>query len=536
MNHSCINGVVGLIFFILTIHFMVYPVCAAYCITPIESLTVVDKCLPFTPSHYIAVLFGHDTIIDLWHCSATCHDPWNSQDELSLRLEMERWIRANRTVGMFPEAYQFVKDELMRLTNNLQGDSQHPQSLTNIRAILANDTLKDMPWLLVSNETLKEAHIFYHRYVKQRPIVRVLHLTKDTGTPDMIYAYLRRVSDWWIETERRVLQDPRAVAPFLPWISLDPLVGPPLSSTDPAALEWLSRRNWTFNSNKGRNYPKHRQFLLTPSRIPLPTALVYYYKEDCAVCEVFGVAFDLLPLLYRRMCGYGHLSIVSCSPLVIFIRSGVDTVPRKVPTLMLHGLQLPLSSQVPAYFPVIFDVLALLILNDSFEGVDVSLGYQPQVVEVLVKILLRMVDWDIVEPRRLSPAEAAQYELEEKMAEKEWSESFTNTRNITNINDTTSTTENNSHHDDAYDHHHHHKKKMRNRTRRRRTVVTLESELRRVVKFHVNELWGNNSAKVETLGPLSSSMTEPQWFKTMCILLTLFWFVLIVWKPGNTNS
>ncbi|ORC92276.1 uncharacterized protein TM35_000044900 [Trypanosoma theileri] len=537
MSSSCINGVVGLIFFICTIYSVTCPVFAAYCVTPTEESLTVDKCLPFTPSHYISALLGHDTIADTWHCSATCHDPWNPHDELSLRLEMERWIRANRTVGMFPEAYQFVKDELMRLTNNLHGDTENPQGVTHIRATLANATLADMPWLLVSNKTLRKAHLYYHRYVQQRPIVRVLHLTKDTGTPDMIYNYLRRVSDWWTETERRVVQDPRATVPFLPRISLDQLVGPALSSTDPATLEWLSRRNWTSTPIKGRKYPKHRQFLLTPSRIPLPTALVYYYKEDCAVCEVFGVAFDILPLLYRRLCGYGHVSIVSCSPLVIFIRSGVGTVPRKVPTLMLHGLQLPSTVQVPAYFPVILDVLALLIVNDSFDGVEASLGYQPQVVEVLVKILLRMVDWDMVEPRRLSAAEAAQYALEEKMAAQEMSQSFTNTSNMTNINSTTAATEGVGKGEGGENHSLADlKQKMMNRTRRRRNVVTLESELRRLVTFHLKELWGNSSAKVESMAPLSSSMSEPQWFKAMCALLTVLWFVLMIWKPGNVNS
>lgn len=350
----------------------------------------------------------------------------NAADFLSLRAEMGAWVRANRTVGMSPSAYEAVvrgaaavlghngsllHDPVVEVPadalESRDGDvvrSRGADGVSGVGAATAppvnwtariqqcrrrsrciqqvaqqayrqhaNASLRSSPALLVSNATFARAQRYYEHAVFSSTIVRSFQLDPGTTAADFdrnLRDLLRSVQQLWDEvvseaaTEAATPAPAAAVeafegqadplrfendvddndsrdnassqrkpssssipAPYLPFVRETDFTGPRLPET---------RRLTRFDPD----YPspsRHSGMRLQALRRILPTAILYQSSPDCTSCDVFDRAFDVLPAVYKRMCSRGYRSIVSCSPVTLFLRTSHVRPFQLVPSLELYA-------------------------------------------------------------------------------------------------------------------------------------------------------------------------------------------------------
>ncbi|EKG07520.1 hypothetical protein TCSYLVIO_001349 [Trypanosoma cruzi] len=524
MPRNCVSVFFVLLEILLVLCFVALPVAGAYCVTPTE--IPANVCPSFTLTDQLSALFGRDTAVASCYCGRVCQTSWDARQELSLRWEMERWIRANRTAGMFPEEYEFVMDELVRLTTPLRGDEPwHVRQEKELYAKRANATLRDMPWLLVSNGTFKRAQDFYHRNVRQRHIVRSFHLSRETSRPGIIRFYLQEVAGWWAEAEKRVSRDLRVAAPLLPWISLEQLIGPPMTPAEIPQPEMAGRP--AAAATKVPAPMQRRSFRFAPARLRAPTAMVYYYSDDCVLCEALGVAFDVLPLIYRRLCEYGHSSIVSCSPLFLFFRASAELSGFRTPAIALHGVELGVEPNWMPPMSILYDIDELVNPADAFGFLTLSVPVNTSLQETLVSLIRPLVALHVINLRYLSSDEITELgRLAYKIMKQKKRQQQQNA-SAENSSDTKGAilSEDDEGKDEASE------ERNRDLAWQQGRVITREDYLHEVVVFHMRELWGNSTAEVESNEFLLWSQLEPPWIMVVSSVLSVLWLLILICVP-----
>ncbi|RNF07626.1 hypothetical protein TraAM80_03223 [Trypanosoma rangeli] len=523
MTRPCVSGFGVLLGFLLVLGLFALLAVDASRAAPTE--IIANVCPTITLTDHLSALFGHDTDVASSYCVRAGQRSWDARQEFSLRWEMERWIRANRTAGMFPESYQFVRNELRQFTTLLQGDEPlQVRQEKEIYAKRANATLREMPWLLVPNSTFAEAQQFYHRNVRQRPIIRSYHLSRELSTPRIIHDYLQEVTGWWAEAEKRVSRDPRVAVPLLPQISLDKIIGPPITTADIPQPEKAGHH--ASAASKRLTPMSRRSFRFSPPRRPLPTALVYYYTEGCVFCEAVGVAFDILPLIYRRLCESGHHSVVSCSPLLLFFRARGDFLGKWLPTVAIYGVNATPFPVLPPYSSYVAEI-------EEFEDPVDFYGFReealfranmtlPEILEQLVG-LLEM--YDVIQLRKFSSAEVAELGqlVHAKTKQNKWQHqqkasmgnAFSYARFVLSASDETRTEGMKETKDDL--------------TWQYQHMVKVKAYLHSAVMVHMWELWGNSTAEVETKVPLNWSQLEIPWVVAASAVLSVVWLVVFIY-------
>ncbi|RNF14488.1 uncharacterized protein Tco025E_05820 [Trypanosoma conorhini] len=514
MPRRCLSVFLALPGFLLVLAWVAFPAAAASGVAPTDA--TANVCPTLTLADHLSALFGRDTALSSWCCTPVCQTPWDASQEVALRWEMERWIRANRTVGMFPESYQFVKEELMRLTTHRPGDGPlHVGEEKEIYAKRANATLREMPWLLVSNSTFDAAQQFYQRNVQRRPIIRFYHLSPESSAPGQIYDYIQQVAGWWAEAERRVSRDPRVAAPLLPWISLEKLIGPPVAPADSSQTETPGPHTAPA-SKRPTPMPRH-SFRFHPPLRPLPTTVVFYYTRNCIFCARMGVAFDLLPLLYRRLCEYGHRSVVSCSPLVLFFRVRRDFYGKWSPTFAFHGVNSRPIPEVPVLASFVSEMDEVLDPVGSygfhelrFARADIAL------LEMLEKLVGFLQMYDVIQLRLFSGAEVAALDglaRAKKQQEKRQQQSAAPASNESGAAGV--------------------EEKEEDLMWQNQHLVEVKAYLHQVVMFHVRELWGNSTTEFEKLVPRNGSQLEITWVVAVSAVLSVVWLAVLICVSKN---
>jgi hypothetical protein len=295
----------------------------------------------------------------------------NAAEFLSLRAEIGAWVRANRTVGMNPSAYEaavrgaaavlglngslldtpFVELPValeggvtpLNWTNRLQRcrDDVHCIRETARAAYRhhANTSLAAAPTMLVSKLDFRRAQRYYEQAVFSSSIVRAFHLHPATTTRGFSRALrnlLRAVQQTWDAVAREAAEEVgesegRAgtvvAAPYLPVLRETDITGPRRPET-----RRLRHHNPAYPS-PSRDAGVRLQAL----RRVLPTAVLYESNPDCTSCAVFDQAFDILPAVYKRMCSRDYRSIVSCSPITLFLRTTHVRPFRRLPAVELYA-------------------------------------------------------------------------------------------------------------------------------------------------------------------------------------------------------
>ncbi|CCW62014.1 unnamed protein product [Phytomonas sp. EM1] len=289
------------------------------------------------------------------------YEPRHTLALLSLLPEIELWLRANRSIGMHPFAYQHVISKIEAFTNvsitslvkpmdaNFSAEglsSFHNKTeeagcesvemcfwkkIAPLYAQHARNVLSRMPWLIVNNSVFQEALSAYETRVYRGTIIR--SFTFVTSSEARVERLLRLVQCLWDRVDRRLSWRPPP--PLLPWIDLDKVIGPPRRIPKPTADVAGSPTIATRKALEA--IPIRARYRHHPWKQVLPTAVVYRYSEKCKSCDVYGKAFDLLPAIYRRICEHGHYSIVSCSPLILFIRMRETRMFRRLPSLSVYA-------------------------------------------------------------------------------------------------------------------------------------------------------------------------------------------------------
>ncbi|KPI86187.1 hypothetical protein ABL78_4740 [Leptomonas seymouri] len=300
----------------------------------------------------------------------------NAPEFLSLRAEMGAWVRANSTVGMNPSAYEAVvrgADAVLGLNASLFNAPfvELPPSLASLSGtaqinwtqrfhecrnssrciqqvaqdayrLHANSSLRAAPHMIVSNTTFTRAQKYYETAVFPSTIVRTFNLDPATTSSSFdrnLKELLRSVQQMWDDVVREVAEEAEGTrdegsgrtspipAPYLLFLRETDITGPERPETkrlgfvDPA-------------------YPRpsrHSGMRLQALRRILPMAVVYQTSADCTTCDLFNGAFDILPAVYKRMCSRGYRSIVSCSPVTLFIRTTHVRPFQLLPSMELYA-------------------------------------------------------------------------------------------------------------------------------------------------------------------------------------------------------
>ncbi|KAG5466729.1 hypothetical protein LSCM1_00905 [Leishmania martiniquensis] len=313
----------------------------------------------------------------------------NAAEFIALETEIRRFVRVSHTIGMHPPQYgdvlSAVADILdLNLTADLlppHGDGPLPimadgpgmervdrecemnpacvqQCVLNEYRRHANRTLEASPHLIVSYATFARAMAYYRKNLVPSVIVRAYDLTASPSSSFQqdLAGLLRTVQHMWDSATREAEQEHHDTAdkdeeasasaanitasggskrpsqslsqPFLPFIKVTDLTGPPMLSR--VLSPFLHNRPEPPSRGSGgiRQRPLHRV---------LPAAIVYHTSPSCASCEVYGRAFDLLPSLFKSLCNRPHVSMVSCSPLTLFLRTTHTSMFDLVPSIDIYA-------------------------------------------------------------------------------------------------------------------------------------------------------------------------------------------------------
>ncbi|GET92657.1 hypothetical protein, conserved [Leishmania tarentolae] len=307
----------------------------------------------------------------------------NAAEFIALEMEIKRFVRANHTLGMHPPHYGDVLGnvaDILRL--NLTADLLPPNGNGPLpiiaegpgmesvdqecernpiclqRHILneyrrhANRTLKASPNLIVSDATFARAMAYYQKNLASSIIVRAYDLIPDSSNSFQhdLAGFLRIVQKMWDTAKWEVEREEEDAAaedgvlalrsanvtdaskgksvsssivrPFLPFIKVTDFTGPPMLNRESSFFIQDPPEPPVRGSGSTRQRPLHRV---------LPAAIVYHTSPSCTSCEVYDRAFDLLPSLFKGLCSHTHVSMVSCSPLTLFLRttqmSAFDLIP-----------------------------------------------------------------------------------------------------------------------------------------------------------------------------------------------------------------
>lgn len=289
----------------------------------------------------------------------------NALDFLSLQAEIGAWVRANRTVGMSPSAYEAVvrgAAAVLGLNTSLlntrfveipEEDFAMPVNWTHrmqmcnwssscIQQIAqaayrqhANASLRARPATLVSNATFTRAQQYYEHVVFPSVIVRTFDLDPTTTTYNFdrnLRGLLRAVQQTWDaavrEAEAEAQSNPNFIAtPYLPYVRETDITGPPRRET------WRLASSELAYSRPSR----HSGLRLQPLRRIMPAIVLYQTNPDCTSCDILDHAFDILPAVYKRMCSHGYRSIVSCSPITLFLRTTHVRAFQLLPAVELYA-------------------------------------------------------------------------------------------------------------------------------------------------------------------------------------------------------
>ncbi|KAG5492020.1 hypothetical protein GH5_00923 [Leishmania sp. Ghana 2012 LV757] len=313
----------------------------------------------------------------------------NAAEFIALEAEIKRFVRVSHTIGMHPPHYgdvlSTVADILdLNLTADLlpsHGDGPLPimadgpgmeivdleceknpvclqQRALNEYRRHANRTLEASPHLIVSYATFARAMAYYRKNLVPSIVVRAYDLTTSSSNSFQqdLAGLLRTVQHMWdtatreVESEHEDTADkdeavaaeeatitdsrgqrraaPSSPQPLLPFIKVTDFTGPPqLNRVQP--LFFHDRPEPPSRGGGGtRQRPLHRV---------LPTAIVYHASSSCASCEVYDRAFDLLPSIFKGLCNHPHSSMVSCSPLTLFLRTAHTSMFDLVPFMDIYA-------------------------------------------------------------------------------------------------------------------------------------------------------------------------------------------------------
>ncbi|KPA86066.1 hypothetical protein ABB37_00334 [Leptomonas pyrrhocoris] len=303
----------------------------------------------------------------------------NALDFLSLQAEMGAWVRANRTVGMNPSAYEAVvrgaaavlglkasllEKPLVEIPARLaslsdvgqvnwtlsltqcSNDSSCIQQVTqDAYRLHANASLRAAPHMIVSNATFTRARKYYAQALFPGSIVRSFQLDPATTRYSFdrnLRGLLRAVQQMWDgvtreaeaeskESERRGEGDSSRASsipgPYLPFLRETDITGPERPET----------KHLTFTDPAYPRHLRHSGVSLQPLQRILPTAVLYQTSADCTSCGLFDRAFDILPAVYKRLCNHNDGSIVSCSPITLFIRTTHVRSFQMLPSMELYA-------------------------------------------------------------------------------------------------------------------------------------------------------------------------------------------------------
>ncbi|KAG8343940.1 hypothetical protein TRVL_05231 [Trypanosoma vivax] len=465
-----------------------------------------------TQEDYLAVLFRRDTMLASWYCSAVCHKAWGARDERLMRLEMEWWIRANHSVGMFPEAYDHTMKEIMRVRSRQPGDRNQSLAEQTKFASQVNKTLNRMPWLHVSSETVARAFRSYNLHVRRMHIVRAINLEDGFGEYADIVSYQQAVETWWAEESKRVERDPRLPPPLLPWVEPQTFLGSTPFSTNGSGI-----------GAQQPTPPEFAKFPFYPPPVSTPVSVVYHYEEDCEACEVFGAAFELLPLIFRRLCDHGHHFIVSCKPVVLFF----SAVPRKsnllVPRLLLYGVDGWTASLASPFSTLMASLSALFGVDLEVNNVEVTPSAATSTADALLQLLAWLARWKVIQLRYVTPSELTRHVLREEDVGQQ--ESLSGRTGRVDSGTPTGRAER--------------KGSTGNLggppTTANRTTTLFEG-LHYAVRFHMDEIFGHGSSAADEWRYSTWAQMEPWWLKAFSISFSLIWLAKFVLNRDNAAS
>ncbi|CAJ1992960.1 hypothetical protein conserved [Leishmania donovani] len=307
----------------------------------------------------------------------------NAAEFIALETEIKRFVRANHTLGMHPPHYGDVLSSVadilgLNVTADLlppDGDGPLPimadgpgmesvdqecesdpiclqRGALNEYRRHANRTLEASPHLIVSDATFAQAMAYYQKNLVSSIVVRAYDLMSGPSHSfeHDLAGFLRTVQQMWDAATREVEREegnaaakdetvalrganitdsskgrralPSLSQPFLPFIKVTDFTGPPMLNRARSIFFHDRPEPPLRGSGSTRQRPLHRV---------LPAAIVYHTSPSCASCEVYDRAFDLLPSLFKGLCSRPHVSMVSCSPLTLFLRTtqigAFDLVP-----------------------------------------------------------------------------------------------------------------------------------------------------------------------------------------------------------------
>ncbi|CCW69376.1 unnamed protein product [Phytomonas sp. Hart1] len=465
------------------------------------------------------------------------YEPRHALAILSLIPEIEMWVRSNRSIGMHPFTYQHVISQIEAFTNEtiaslldpmaanfsvdgLNSSQNHPSEVycesaercflektAPLYAQHARNVLAQKPWLIVKDSVFQKALSIYQAHVYRGTIVRSFSFP--TFSKARVEHLLRLVQCLWDRVEEK-LEQQSTRSPLLPGIDLDEVIGPPQPIPNPTTGVWSSRL--TPPPKVQVAIPTHKRYRHHPWKPILPTAVVYRYSDKCKWCDTYGVAFDLLPAIYRRICEHGHRSVVSCSPIILFIRMQETRVFSRLPNILVYSRSTHLrlwdeellSSQwswrareknrrgdhernrnsIDAEdlldYMDIDELREFLRQPDDFRGVSLPHLYRknPEINSVILSILMTLVKHGSIQLRLLSPEELSEIrksnqesmENEEKLKQSNIGASFEEdspNRSFPSKNVELP-------------------KKVKN-------VATIDKCLNSLIEYHMNEMYGNSS-------------------------------------------
>ncbi|EAN77278.1 hypothetical protein, conserved [Trypanosoma brucei brucei TREU927] len=484
---------------------------------PEKRSTLTSQCPSLPLVHHFHYRLARRMLPSSLFCSALCQKPWSSFDEQSLRLEMEQWIRANRTVGMFPEAHNFVMDEVLRLTNNLEGIANDTEDVRTVYAKRVKETYQNMPWLMVKPGIIAQATEYYAWNVRGRHIVRAINLEEQDSEPEQIAHYVQAVREWWLEAQAAVARDRHVGPPYIPWVDLERLIGPHI---EPPVLFSSSNSTGTHNqsgkSNIGlpREFFRRRSYPYLPPPLVTPPALVYYYSDNCKRCRDYNIMFDLLPFLYRRLCEHGHMSVVSCSPVLMLFRAKAPRSQLLVPRIRFYGVPCRLEViHIAPTVKVFASELPGRRFCDPLESVEITIGSQKDIESMLVSLFIQLIRLDVINMRVVTKDALDDMKREEEEEERndKQRERLTKGGNLSNG---TKEKGNNTN----------------SKRQRKASFMTLRDGIRELLRSHVNETWGGGADILRAADEVTWMQVYPMWFNISVMGLVGLWAVLLLWR------
>ncbi|CAJ1034645.1 hypothetical protein, conserved [Leishmania lindenbergi] len=313
----------------------------------------------------------------------------NAAEFIALETEIKRFVRVNHTLGMHPPQYGDVLSNVadilgLHLMEDLmppQGNGPLPivadgpgmesvdQNCERNPACLqrgalneyrrhANRTLEASPHLIVSDTTFAQAMEYYKTNLISSIVVRAYDLMPGPSNSfkNDLAGLLRTVQHMWDAATREVEREQKDAGakdgtvalrganitnsgkerdasslpskPFLPFIKVTDFTGPPMLSRAHSLFFHDHPEPPSRGSGGTHQQPLHRV---------LPAAVVYHSNPSCTSCEVYDRAFDLLPSLFKGLCSHPHVSMISCSPLTLFLRTTQISMFDLVPSMDIYA-------------------------------------------------------------------------------------------------------------------------------------------------------------------------------------------------------